>query len=119
MPLERLLVGRVPWGPAVGETMDGELLRRWELAPSPRRLCTVPRSYAVRVERAARLAAGEWRDGISEVGEVYFWHTGTGETTFSVPEGFRDRGGSAYRRFAEQIAKAPGGAAAPAAATPS
>ena len=119
MPLEGLLEGRIPWGPAVGEDMAGARARACVRAAVARPL-TCGGAGGVcpaRIERAARRATGEWRDEISDVGEVYFWHTGTRQTTFAVPEGFRDRGTSSYRRFVEQMRQGAGAAKGATAAT--
>jgi hypothetical protein len=61
-PKEDVYRGWITWGPAVGE------------------------SEAERMERQRRMLEGEWREGISVEGKVFFYHTTTQERRWDAPE---------------------------------
>jgi len=60
------------------------------VAAVSRRACSssgsLCRLIADRAQRQQRVMEGEWRQAISEGGEVYYWHTKTRETSWTKPD---------------------------------
>jgi hypothetical protein len=139
LPREDLYHGWIPWGPAIGESVDGALRRVCVCVcaalPQPSAtqrgdvhvcvdvspvcvcvclcVCVCVCLCADRLARQRKMLGGEWREGIHRDGRMYFFNTQTGESKWDVPEDLYDRCAVAVRIVVRPHRCAPAPALAP------